>query len=118
MAKAALVVLADTETHEGLGRVVNALITAKELKQSGDEVSIVFDGAGTRWVAALSDQEHRYHGLFADVRDRIAGACAYCAKAFGVRREIEEAGITLLEDFEQHPSLRSYLASGYQVVTF
>lgn len=118
MAKVALVVLADTETHEGLGRVVNALITAKELKQSGDEVSVVFDGAGTRWAAALANPEHRYHDLFEEVRDRIAGACAYCAKAFGVRKEVEAAGIALLEDFEQHPSLRSYLADGYQVVTF
>jgi hypothetical protein len=69
-------------------------------------------------VAALADREHRYHALFEDVRDRIGGACAYCSKAFGVRTEVEQAGITLLEDFEQHPSLRSYIAGGYQVLTF
>jgi hypothetical protein len=118
MAKAALVVLADTETREGLGRVVNAMITAKELKEAGDEVAIVFDGAGTRWAAALAADHRRYHALFEQVRDRIGGACAYCANAFGVRAEVEQAGIALLEDFEQHPSLRSYLADGYQVLTF
>jgi hypothetical protein len=36
MTKAALVVLADTAASDGLGRVVNAMITAKELKESGD----------------------------------------------------------------------------------
>jgi hypothetical protein len=118
MTKAALVVLADTESRDGLGRVVNAMITAKELKESGDEVALLFDGAGTRWVAALSEGEHRYHSLFEDVRDRIVGACAYCARAFGVRDEVEAAEIALLDDFEEHPSLRSYLADGYHVLTF
>jgi hypothetical protein len=118
MTKAALVVLAGTESGDGLGRVVNAMITAKELKQSGDEVALLFDGAGTKWVATLSEREHRYHGLFEDVRDRITGACAYCANAFGVREQVEAAEVALLDDFEEHPSLRSYLADGYQVLTF
>jgi hypothetical protein len=47
MAKAALVVLADTNSREGLGRIANALVTAQEFDQAGDEVTIVFDGAGT-----------------------------------------------------------------------
>jgi hypothetical protein len=118
MTKAAVVVLADTEASDGLGRVVNAMITAKELKQSGDAVVLVFDGAGTKWVAALSEDEHRYHELFEDVRDRIVGACAYCAKAFGVKEEVEAAEVDLLDDFEDHPSLRSYLVDGYHVLTF
>ena len=118
MTKAALVVLADTEAGEGLGRVVNAMITAKELKESGDEVALLFDGAGTKWVVALSEGEHRYHALFEDVRDRIVGACAYCAKAFGVSDEVQAAEVALLADFEEHPSLRSFLADGYHVLTF
>jgi hypothetical protein len=49
MAKAALVVLADTETHEDLGRLANALVTAEDFKEAGDEVQVIFDGAGTKW---------------------------------------------------------------------
>jgi hypothetical protein len=118
MTKAAIIVLADTETPGELGRVVNALTTAKELKQEGDEVAIVFDGAGTKWVPELSAEDHRYHELLESVRDRIAGACAYCAKAYGALEGVESSGVRLLDEFEQHPSLRSYLAEGYQVVTF
>ncbi len=47
MPKAALVVLAGTEAREGLGRVTNALITAREFKEAGDEVRLVFEGAAT-----------------------------------------------------------------------
>lgn len=62
--------------------MVNALQTAREFKDSGDEVRLVFDGAGTRWIGELGSAEHKYHGLFEAVKDR-AGACSYCARAFG-----------------------------------
>lgn len=83
MAKVAIVVLAGTETHEGLGRVVNALEAAKELKEGRDEVRIVFDGAGTAWVPQLAKKEHKAHRLYEAVADRIEGVCAYCAGACG-----------------------------------
>jgi hypothetical protein len=76
MAKAATIVFADTGSPEGLGRVVNALTTAKEFKEAGDEAVVIFDGAGTKWVDELSRPDHKYHGLFEDVRDEVAGACA------------------------------------------
>lgn len=42
--KAAIVILASPETHEGFGRVANALQVARELAQAGDEVAIIFMG--------------------------------------------------------------------------
>jgi hypothetical protein len=44
--KIAIVVLADTDTYEGLGRVVNALEAVKECRDAEDEVRLIFDGAG------------------------------------------------------------------------
>jgi hypothetical protein len=35
MAKAAIVLLADTETKEGLGRMSNALTSVREFKEAG-----------------------------------------------------------------------------------
>jgi hypothetical protein len=118
MAKVAIVVLADAETHGDLGRVVNALETARECKAANDDVQIIFDGAGTRWVPILSDPEHRRHALFADVQDKIAGACSYCSTAFGAKEGIQQCGIRLLDDFDGHPSIRSLIADGYHVLTF
>ena len=118
MAKAASIVLADTDRAEGLGRVVNALTTAKEFKEAGDDAVVIFDGAGTKWVAELSREDHKYHGLFEDVRDVVGGACAYCSGAYGVKEQVEQAGVRLLDDFEGHPSLRTLIGDGYAVVTF
>jgi len=47
MPNAAVVPLADTTTAEGMGRMGNALTTAKEVTEAGDEARIIFDGAGT-----------------------------------------------------------------------
>jgi hypothetical protein len=64
--KAAIIVLSDpnANSEEALGRVFNGLAAAYELKQNGDEVTVVFQGAGTRWLKLLSAPEHPVHGLF------------------------------------------------------
>ena len=48
----------------------------------------------------------------------MQGACAYCARAFGVKDGVQESGVELLGDFEGHPSLAKLVAQGYQVITF
>ena len=116
--KAAIVVLADTETHEGLGRVVNALEAVKEFKEAGDDVQLIFDGAGTKWVVELSKPDHKAHGLYVAVRNKVSGVCDYCAAAFGVKDQVKACGAPLVGDFEGHPSFRKLLSQGYQVITF
>jgi hypothetical protein len=118
MYKAAIVVLADTETPADLSRLVNALTATKEFMDSDDEVTVVFDGAGTKWIPELSRPEHKYRELFEAVRGSIDGACAYCAKAFGVTEEVRTTGVPLVGDVDRHPSLRSLTTKGYEVITF
>ena len=118
MTKAAIVTLADTETKEGLGRVANALTSAKEFKEEDHEVTVIFDGAGTRWVGELSDPEHKYNKQFESVKDEVEGACAYCAKAFGVKEDVQVSGRRAHGEFKRHPSLAKLVSEGYQVITF
>lgn len=118
MTKAAVVVLAGNEGHADLGRVVNALTTANDFKEAGEDSTIVFDGAGTVWIPELAKEDHKAHPLYLAVQDRIAGACAFCAKAFGVKEQVEELDIPLLDEYRDHPSLRKLVSDGYQVITF
>jgi hypothetical protein len=115
----AILVLAGTETRADLGRVVNALQIARELKESGDEVTIIFDGAGTQWIPELAAEQHKYHNLFVETQSVISGACAYCAGAYAVREQIEKLDyVELLDEFDGHPSIRKLLSNGYRVITF
>jgi hypothetical protein len=116
--KVAIVVLAGTETHEGLGRIVNALETAKEFKEAGDELTLVFDGAGVQGLAEISNPTHKSHPLYTAVKDKVAGACSFCATAFGVRSKLERADIPFLDEYDDHPSLRRLIQAGYQLLTF
>lgn len=118
MARISVVVLADTESHGDLGRLANALELVKEAAEAGDETELVFDGAGVRWIPELANPEHKLHKVFEAVRDRVAGACEFCAVAFQVKEPIRRARVRLINEYEGHPSLRRRVAEGYEVVTF
>jgi hypothetical protein len=114
----AIVIFADIESHSDPGRAVNALLTAREADECGDDVRVIFDGAGTGWAGVLADPGHCSHPLYASIRHRITGACLYCANAFGHTAAIEAAGIPLIDEYRQHPSLRSLVHDGFTVITF
>ncbi len=118
MTKAGILIFADTESHADMGRVSNALVTAKELKEAGDEVRIIFDGAGSKWVAKPTDTENPLNPLYSAVQDKVDGVCSFCAAAFGVKESIETSGVEYLEDYQGHPSLQKLIADGYQIITF
>lgn len=118
MNRMAILVLADTESHADLGRVVNAMVAAKEFHEAGDEVQLIFDGAWTEWLGVLSDPDHKAHQLSDQVRDVISGACGCWAHAFHAKEGVQHAGVQTLNEYQGHPSLRGLVVSGYQVVTF
>lgn len=118
MARVGIVILAGTESHEGLGRLVHGLMVAKECKEHQDQVKIIFDGAGTQGAAELAKTGHKAHALFQAVRGDIAGACSYCASAFGVKQALIASYVPLLDEYAQHPSLRKLMTEGYQILTF
>src|ERR687895_1965356 len=115
VAKIAIVVMSDTGTHADNARVANALTTAYEFKEADEEVTVIFTGAGTKWVAELSDPAHRLHRAFRMVEDKVAGACKACATSFGVREEVQASGVPLLAEYRGHQSLRKVINEGYQV---
>lgn len=119
MSKAAFIILAAGDTHESLGRVVNAFMGALEYGKEGDgEARIIFDGAGTQAAAAFAKKGHKYNELFEKVREQVEGACSYCARAFEVTDQVKEANITLIDEFKGHPSFKKLIDSGYQVLVF
>ncbi len=67
--KIAIIILSDPKAgEEALGRAFNCLATAHEALQAGDEVEVVFNGAGTRWPEELTKITHPANGLYNAVR--------------------------------------------------
>lgn len=118
MSKTAIIVLADTETKESLGRAVNAMKAVEDYASKHADVKFYFDGAGSKWPAALLESDHDYHDLFEKVRSRITGVCEYCAGAFEVKDTLQNAGIPLSSEHDGHFSYHDLTTNGYQVITF
>lgn len=115
--RVALVVYSKPE-EAGLSAVYRALMTAQELHRAGDDVTIVFDGAGSLAAAELSLPGHRLHALWADTKALVRGVCRHCAKSYGVLDALQAAQVPLLDDDRGHASLRALLLEGRQLITF
>lgn len=123
--KAAILVLSDPShgKEEALGRVFNALATAFDYKEQGADVTVLFNGTGTRWISELSNEEHPVHGLFEAVKDVIAGVSCGCADVFGSAEEVEASGFDYLTEnavpgTRGLPSVYKLTQDGYSVLTF
>jgi len=116
MTKIAIVIFSDTEGMEALGKVSNAFVLANEAIEHGDDLKIIFEGAGSKWVGVLEDERHKMHGMYKALKGKITGVCKFCAQSFGVKSQVEKAGVTLLDDYKDHPSLRNLFADGYNVL--
>lgn len=105
MAKAAIVILAGNESHADYGRMANALEAAKEFAETDDDqLELIFDGAGTQWIPELEEEESDYHDL-------------YCSEAFGVDEAVADAGLDVVGEYDGHPSIRSLVDDGYEIIT-
>jgi hypothetical protein len=123
--KTAVIVYSDPKngSEESLGRVFNALAATYDFKQQGDEVTLLFQGAGTRWVGELSQKDHPAHELYESVRDKVAGVSCGCAAVFGATAEVEKQGLELIKDNAVPgttglPSLRKLVSDGYTILNF
>ena len=118
MTQAAVVILAGTESHADTGRLVNGLETAREFAETeGDDVELIFDGAGTQWIPELEDEDSDYHELYQAVREDTS-VCDFCADAFGVEEAVADAGVVTADEHDGHPSIRSLVDDDYEIITF
>ena len=123
--KAAIVVLSDPKngSEESLGRLFNALAAAYDFKQRGDEVTLLFQGAGTRWAGEVVKEDHPAHALYRAVEDTVAGVSCGCADVFGASEQAVRSGFELVKDNRVPgtsglPSLRDLAQQGYSILTF
>lgn len=116
MSRVAVVIY--THVEADTSRVYRALGTAGEFQEAGDDVAVVFDGAGVETLAAVSDPEHKLRGMLDAVAAQVQGACGFCARSHEVADQLATGGWTLLEDHRGHASIKSLVDSGYQVLNY
>ncbi|HEY8094498.1 MAG TPA: hypothetical protein VIE65_00195 [Methylobacter sp.] len=100
MSKTAIFIFSDPKTggDEALGRAFNGLAAAYDIKQSGGDVSVTFQGAGTRWPALITKPDHPLHGLYNLVKGNIAGISCACAEVFGASDDAKASGFQAIQE--------------------
>lgn len=122
--KSAILIHSDPKGgEEALGRVFNALAVAHDFKQVGNEVRILFLGAGTRWIAELGKPDHPLHGLFNLVRDKVEGVSRGCADVFGATDEVQASEFGFVHDnpipgTAGLPSVSKLMADDFKVLIY
>ena len=123
--KAAVIILSDPKagTEDALGRLFNGLAVAYDFKQQGDDVTILFQGTGTRWAGEVSKENHPAYQLYKAVEDKVAGVSCACADVFGAKEQAINNGFDLIMNnpvpgTSGLPSLQKLTADGYTVMVF
>jgi DsrE/DsrF/DsrH-like protein len=122
--KTAFVVLSDPNAgDEALGRVFNALAAAYDFDQAGQDVRVVFHGAGTRWPAVLESPDHPAAQLYQAVLHTVSGVSCGCADVFGARDSVAATGLDLITNnplpgTSGLASLRALTDEGYSILPF
>jgi hypothetical protein len=102
----------------GKSAVYRALMFVEELLRSGDDVALVFDGAGSSALADVIKPDSSLHRAWTQAAPALRGVCGYCAKAYEVKDELVSAGMPMLVDDRGHASLRALLLEDRQIITF
>ena len=123
--KSAIIIMSDPKSggEDALGRLFNGLATAYDFKTNNDDVTILFQGAGTRWAAEVTKEDHPVHALYKAVEDKVAGVSCGCADVFGASEDAVKNGFDLIKNnpvpgTSGLPSLQKLAADGYNVMTF
>lgn len=122
--KHAVIILSDPKGgEEALGRAFNALAFAADAEKSGDEVQVLFAGAGTRWPAELTKLGNPAAKLYEAVRPLVKGASCGCSEVFGAKTAVEACGVPLLREHKLEgtsglASVRALMAEGFTPLLF
>ncbi len=125
MNKTTIIILSDPENggEEALGRVFNGFATAYDIQQSNGEVSILFQGTGTRWIGHLTKEDHPLNSLYNLVKGNIVGVSSGCADFFGGTEDATSNGFELITEnlipgTSGLPSIGKLVTSGATILTF
>ena len=104
------------------GRTIHALKLAKELKEGGAEVQLMFDGQGVQWIERFTQRTEdshpfvkHYGHVFDEVRD-LARACNMCCKRFDSLEAAQKAELPIDGVEREHVNLGKLALDGWQII--
>lgn len=99
---------------------IHVLLNALDMTDRGTESCIVIEGAATKLIPELAEEDHPLHTLWEKTKSRelVAGVCKACSQKMGGLEAAQDQKLTLLDEMNGHPSIGRYRKAGYEVITF
>lgn len=96
---------------------LHALMNAKQLKEAGHEVKVIFEGASCALPKELEEEQNK---LYLGMKENgvIHGVCLACSKVLGVYEDNEKFGLRFLDDMYGHAGVLDWVNEGYEVMVF
>lgn len=99
---------------------IHVLLNGIDLHERGHKGLIIIEGDAVTLVPQMSKPDHFLSPLFEKAKGLgiIHGACKACSIKLKVDKAIEKAGIALIGDMANHPSMGSFIDRGFEIITF
>ena len=99
---------------------IHVLLNALDMKEKGDDVTIILEGASVKLVPELVKEGNPLNGLWkkAVAADLVAGVCKACAHKLGTLENAVAQNLTVLDDMSGHVGMGGYQKQGYTIITF
>jgi len=99
---------------------IHVLLNGLDLQAKGHTIKIVMEGAATALVKDLNNSGNPLQTLWQKALDLglIEGVCKACAHKMGARDAAEALGLQQLAEMSGHPAMASFMADGYEIITF
>lgn len=99
---------------------IHVLLNALDMCAKGKDSKIVIEGAATKLLPELAEENHPLNTLWNTAKEKgcIAGVCKACARKMKTLDAAEKQGLTLLDDMNGHPGIMSFREAGYDIITF
>jgi len=99
---------------------IHVLLNGLDLHANGYTVRIIMEGAATALVKDLNNAGNPLQPLWQKALDLdlIEGVCKACANKMGTRETVQALGLKQLDQMSGHPAMASFIADGYEVISF
>jgi len=113
-----MVILTDANSISGRSRMIHAMLHAKELRESGAEVALQFEGAGTQWGRKLRKGKKEMNKLYQELVDAQVAEkiCEKCAIDYGAKRGFKDAPFDSAN--MGHSSIADYVQKGWEILIY
>jgi len=96
----------------------HALFNARQMQDEGWEVKIVLEGQSTSLISKLSSDKNPFKNIYLDLKEKsLISVCRACANKMGTLSAAEAEKLEIDATLMGHPSMFSYLDSGWEIIT-